>query len=108
MKFWTRALPPWRRALRFLALCLCLSGCAPPEPAADVVIINGGEPESLDPAIVTVASDLRLVRGLFEGLTRLNARTAEPEPGLAHRWEISPDGKVYTFHLRTKIGRAHV
>jgi oligopeptide transport system substrate-binding protein len=80
-----------------------LSGCSPQEAPANLVIINGGEPESLDPAIVTVASDLRLTRGLFEGLTRLNARTAEPEPGLAERWELSPDGKVYLFHLRTNL-----
>lgn len=68
---------------------------------ADVVIINGNEPESLDPAIVTLQADLRLVRAFFEGLVRLNARTVEPEPGLAERWEISPDGRVYTFYLRT-------
>src|SRR5439155_10548930 len=24
----------------------------------------------------------------------------QPTPGVAERWEISPDGKVYTFHLR--------
>ncbi len=104
MNAWTSALHRWRRALRSFGaglLLLVLCGCAKSERPADLVIINGGEPESLDPAIVTVASDLRLVRGLFEGLTRLNARTAEPEPGLAERWEISPDGRIYTFHLRT-------
>lgn len=79
------------------------AGCQPARPPADLVIINGGEPESLDPAIVTVQSDLRLVRGLFEGVVRLNAKTAEPEPGLAFRWDISPDGKTYTFHLRTNL-----
>jgi oligopeptide transport system substrate-binding protein len=68
---------------------------------ADVVIINGNEPESLDPAIVTLQADLRLVRAFFEGLARLNARTAEPEPGLAERWTVSPDGKTYLFFLRS-------
>jgi oligopeptide transport system substrate-binding protein len=70
-------------------------------PRADVVIINGSEPESLDPALVTLQADLRVVRALFEGLVRLNAQTAEPEPGLAERWTISPDGRIYTFFLRT-------
>ena len=32
---------------------LLLSGCVRHEPPADVTIINGGEPESLDPAIIT-------------------------------------------------------
>ena len=29
------------------------------------------------------------------------AGSAEPQPAIAERWEISPDGRVYTFHLRT-------
>ncbi len=32
---------------------------------------------------------------------RVDPETAEPVPGLAERYEVSPDGKVYTFHLRT-------
>jgi len=98
---------PSRWWLLFLLLALTaapfLTSCRPNGGRADVVIINGGEPESLDPAIVTVQADLRLVRGLFEGLVRLNARTAEPEPGLAYRWEITPDGLKYTFHLRSNL-----
>jgi oligopeptide transport system substrate-binding protein len=83
-------------------LALLLSGCRKPVGDADVVIINGGEPETLDPAIVTVQADLRLVRALFEGLVRLNVK-AEPEPGLAHRWKVSDDGLHYTFYLRSNL-----
>ncbi|MSS99894.1 MAG: peptide ABC transporter substrate-binding protein [Pedosphaera sp.] len=88
----------------FLALLLAglaLAGCGKNEPRADITIINGAEPESLDPAIITGQPDGRVAGALFEGLTRLNAKTATPEPALAQRWEISPDGKVFTFHLRT-------
>ena len=88
----------------FLALLLAglaLAGCGKNEPRADITIINGAEPESLDPAIITGQPDGRVAGALFEGLTRLNAKTATPEPALAERWEISPDGKVFTFHLRT-------
>jgi oligopeptide transport system substrate-binding protein len=91
----------------FLRLCLLLllllAGCGRTLDRADVVIINGGEPESLDPALVTVQADLRLARGLFEGLMRLNPTNAEPEAGLAERWEVSPDGLTYTFHLRPHL-----
>lgn len=83
-----------------LLLVLLLAGCLRHEPPADLVIINGAEPESLDPALVTGQADLRVAGTLFEGLTRYNARTGEPEPGLAARWEISPDRMVYTFYLR--------
>lgn len=97
---------PWIRAVLFPA-CLCLlfiaAGCTRNEPRADLVIINGAEPESLDPAIITGEPDERVVTALFEGLTRLNPTNAAPIPGLAERWEISPDQKVYTFHLRTNL-----
>jgi oligopeptide transport system substrate-binding protein len=106
---------PFQRARRILSrarLCFCLlslagltilPSCSPSEPPADITIINGVEPESLDPAIITGQADGRVVMGLFEGLTRLNAQTARPEPALAEKWEISPDGKIYTFHLRTNL-----
>jgi oligopeptide transport system substrate-binding protein len=89
----------------FLAFSLCLlpSGCAHREPPADVTIINNVEPESLDPAIITGQADGRVVQGLFEGLTRLDPKTARPVPAMAESWEISPDGLTYTFHLRTNL-----
>jgi oligopeptide transport system substrate-binding protein len=71
------------------------------EPRADLVIVNGNEPESLDPAIVTAVPDMRIARALFEGLVRLDGKAGRPTPGLAERWEMSQDGRVYTFHLRT-------
>jgi oligopeptide transport system substrate-binding protein len=94
----------WRSAvfcLLVFAGCLLNSGCVRREPPADVTIINGAEPESLDPAIVTGVPEMRITKALFEGLTRLDARTARPVPALAERWEISDDRRVYTFHLRT-------
>ncbi|MGI8966441.1 MAG: hypothetical protein ACR2H1_10205, partial [Limisphaerales bacterium] len=64
-----------------------LFGCAPAEPKADLVIINGAEPGTLDPAIVTVQADSRIVRALFEGPTRLDPKTATPVPAIAARWD---------------------
>jgi oligopeptide transport system substrate-binding protein len=73
------------------------------EPRADIVIVNGKEPESLDPAIITGQAEMRITSSLFEGLTRQDPKTGGPIPGLAERWEISPDGRTYTFHLRTNL-----
>ncbi|MBI3416418.1 MAG: peptide ABC transporter substrate-binding protein [Verrucomicrobia bacterium] len=93
----TRLFPRW-----LFVLVLAFSvGCGIRERPADLVIINGPEPESLDPAIQTGQADGRVVGSLFEGLTRYNSVTANPEPGLAERWEISPDNRTYTFFLRT-------
>ncbi|HEY5041938.1 MAG TPA: peptide ABC transporter substrate-binding protein [Verrucomicrobiae bacterium] len=86
-----------------LAVCLLICGCARREPPADITIINNGEPETLDPALLTGIPEMRIVIGLFEGLVRLDPKTAQPIPGLAKSWEISPDGKIYTFHLRTNL-----
>jgi oligopeptide transport system substrate-binding protein len=85
--------------LSFLA-ALLLAACRP-EPAADLVIVNGSEPESLDPALVTSMPDMRITKALFEGLLRLDGKTGRPAPALAQSWKVSPDGRVYTFDLRT-------
>ncbi len=80
--------------------CLFFSGCARSGSHADLVIVNGNEPESLDPAIITGISEMRITKALFEGLVRLDATNALASPGLAERWDVSPDGKIYTFHIR--------
>ena len=82
------------------ALAVLLTACTRSDPRADLVIINSVEPGSLDPATATGIEELRIVMALFEGLTRVDPVTARPIPGLADRWNISPDGKFYTFHLR--------
>jgi len=85
-------------ALVFVALA---PGCTRHETPADLVIANGAEPGSLDPASSTGLEELRIVMALFEGLMRVDPKTARSVPGLAVRHELSPDGRVYTFHLRT-------
>ena len=79
------------------------AGCFQQHEPADFVVINGPDPESLDPAIITSQSDGRIVSALFEGLTRFNAVTAQAEPALAKHWDISDNGTVYTFHLRNGL-----
>src|SRR4051812_15122831 len=84
-----------------LVLALLLSACSSREPRADLIIVNGAEPESLDPAIITSQPDMRVVLSIFEGLTRLDPETGGGRAGLADKWEISPDVRVFTFHLRS-------
>src|SRR5438445_12629069 len=87
--------------LSLLAALLFLAGCGRSGPSAGLVIINGAEPESLDPAVLTGEADGRAALELFAGLTRYNPTNAAPVPDLAEGWDISPDGKIYTFHLRS-------
>ena len=93
------------RAISQLALLLCgliiaTVGCRRSERPADLVIVNGQDPESLDPAIITGLEDYRAAPSIFEGLTRTDPKTAQAIPGLAHRWEILADATSYRFYLR--------
>jgi oligopeptide transport system substrate-binding protein len=86
------------RAVAVLAMFL-LCACERSTPRADLVFINGAEPETLDPAIITGQPEGRVVHALFEGLCAFN-KSGRAIPGVAERWDISPDGKTYTFSLR--------
>ena len=60
------------------------------------------DPRSLDPALSTDVPTGRAVGYLFDGLTRFTPE-ARVEPALATRWDVSPGGDVYTFHLRSGV-----
>ena len=109
--------------LATLALAAALAGCAPAArdgarvaaagpryfgdvtpPTDNILRFNlGAEPEIYDPTFAVGQPDGRVCRMLFEGLAREDARTLEPLPGQAYRWDMSPDGLTYTFHLRPGI-----
>jgi oligopeptide transport system substrate-binding protein len=69
-------------------------------PPADFTFVNETEIESVDPAIITGQPEGRIAWSIFEGLTRPRAEDNLAEPGVAERWDISPDRRTYTFHLR--------
>lgn len=57
------------------------------------------EPSTLDPAKSTAIPESLVELQIFEGLTRLDAKD-QPVPGVAEKWEVSPDGMKYVFNLR--------
>lgn len=69
------------------------------EPA-DFTFVNGAEPETIDPHMMTGQPDGRIGLALFEGLTYYDPATLIPAPGAAERWEVQEDGRLWTFHLR--------
>lgn len=74
-------------------------GCDRALDRADLVFMNGAESELLDPALSTAQATGRVMYALYEGLTAYD-HTGTAQPALAESWEISPDRRVYTFHLR--------
>lgn len=100
-------MPPMYRTLASLVVALLvtlalvgMTFSASHHGRAEFRFINGTEPQTLDPGLMTGAPEGRLAEAVFEGLVRRLARTMEPVPGVAESWEISGDGTTYTFHLR--------
>lgn len=71
-------------------------------PAAAEVVIhrgNGGEPQTLDQAHISIDIEGFIVKDLFEGLTIYDA-AGKVVPGAAESWTVSDDGTTYTFKIR--------
>jgi oligopeptide transport system substrate-binding protein len=88
---------------KILALALLL--LALPALAADPGTLNrgnGAEPESLDPQFTGSVAEENVLNDLMVGLTTLDA-AGRPISGMAESWTASPDGKVWTFHLRKAL-----
>jgi oligopeptide transport system substrate-binding protein len=97
------------RSVRPLALLLtlvALAGCAKPEPAVASAprrvlrLSQRNEPADLDPARATLPDEFFIIRALSEGLLTPNPDGGAPRPAAAERYDVSPDGLIYTFHLR--------
>ena len=79
---------------------------APAKAAEDRVVfrlVNGAEPESLDPHMIQGVPEHRIYEAIFEGLVAYHPETAAAVPGLAESWTISEDGTQFTFTLRDAV-----
>jgi peptide/nickel transport system substrate-binding protein len=65
--------------------------------------VIGSDPRTFNPILITDASSSAITNDLFESLLRLNPVTTLPEAGLAETWDIAPDSKSITFHLRHDV-----
>lgn len=99
-----------RRFLWFLILGLCafsvlqLSCSHQPENGGKTIFslnLNEGL-SSLDPAFARNQNAVWMTNQLFNGLVQIND-SLKTVPAIAKSWEISSDGKTYTFHLRNDV-----
>jgi len=74
-----------------------------PSPGSDSVLHVGWvqEPDNLNPFIGIQGTDYMLWHMNYDFLVGFDAKTLEPRPELATKWEVSPDGKVWTFTIRS-------
>ncbi len=56
------------------------------------------DPKTIDPALNSAVDGGHIINNTFEGLMRKNDEGLQP--AMAEKYEISADGKTYTFHLR--------
>lgn len=57
---------------------------------------------SLDPVFAQTQENIRFVNQLFNGLLALDEDLCI-KPSIAKSWDVSPDGKVYTFVIRSDV-----
>ncbi|HEY0252659.1 MAG TPA: ABC transporter substrate-binding protein, partial [Kofleriaceae bacterium] len=96
--------------MRAVALAVTvLLGCEPShalhrkrDPGV-LVVAEAADAIALDPALVTDNESIEINELIFEGLVGWRAGTTEIEPLLAERYEVSTDGKIWTFHLRDHV-----
>ena len=87
-----------RVASAALLVVFCAACARPPERVPVPTYMLTAEPRSLDPALSTDVPTGEVSALLYETLIRYDV-DGRPVPGLATRWETSPDGRSYTFHL---------
>ena len=72
------------------------------DPGA-LVVAQPADVLALDPVRVTDSESIEVGTLLFEGLVHWAPGTTDVEPNLATAWEVSPDARRWTFHLRAGV-----
>ena len=97
----------FRRVL-ILTLVVCFAFAVPvlaakPKKGGTLVFGRGGDSVGLDPAYETDGNSFMICDNIYEALVAYKDESTDTEPGLAKSWDISKDGKTYTFHLREGV-----
>src|SRR5260221_5089324 len=72
------------------------------DPGA-LVVAEAADVISLDPLRVTDSESVQVGELLYEGLVGWRPGTTDIEPRLAKDWQVSADGRTWTFHLRDHV-----
>ncbi|WAJ28760.1 ABC transporter substrate-binding protein [Antarcticirhabdus aurantiaca] len=96
-----------KRTAAALALSAALLSAPSMSMAQDgggsIVVTYKDDIATLDPAIGYDWQNFSMIKAIFDGLMDYEPGTATLRPGLAESYEISPDGKVFTFRLRDGV-----
>lgn len=101
-----------RRQFHRLAVASLASGAvagplsvAPLRAAEDAMlrVRLQGDIGNLDPARIFQIENQTVAGNIYNGLVKYDDATGEIKADLAERWDIAPDAKTYTFHLRSGV-----
>ena len=99
-----RLRPVQRALLRALALPAMVTLMAlSPVSAKTLVFCSEGSPENFYPGINTTGTSFDANEPIYNRLVDFEYGGTKVVPSLAEKWDISADGKEYTFHLRKGV-----
>ncbi|HBB34986.1 MAG TPA: ABC transporter substrate-binding protein [Cyanobacteria bacterium UBA8803] len=99
-------------AMVAFTLAIILSNCkspspqstiSPTSPATTLVYGSGGQPVNLEPGNITDGNSIIVQQQIYDRLLETKPGTTELEQSLAKEWEVSRDGKTWTFKLRQGV-----
>ncbi len=79
------------------------TGEGEPQPGGTLTMGEYSEPPTFDPRVSGATTGWRLFYNIFDQLVVQDVETGDFLPGLATTWEISDDGLVYTFKLKSDV-----
>jgi oligopeptide transport system substrate-binding protein len=90
--------------LSVVLVCSLLVAACQPTPRVEEAALNlyGIDPYTLDPAVSSEMTSHEYIMQLFSGLVCLDDNL-KPAPDIAERWQVSDDGRAYTFYLRQDV-----
>ncbi|MCO6417055.1 ABC transporter substrate-binding protein [Siccirubricoccus sp. KC 17139] len=93
------------RKLAYAALLALAAGTAHAQPAPrnTLVVLREIDADNYDPPRSTARSAGESLYMMSDTLVSLDWDMKTVRPGLAERWDVSEDGRLYTFHLRRDV-----
>ena len=87
-----------------MTVAMAQTGAAAPsiDYNASLTVAQGVDVPTLDPAVSAGTPAVTVRHSIYEGLVSMNER-GEIEPALATSWNVSADGRVWTFKLRPGV-----
>src|SRR6266542_322167 len=98
----SRAMKLIPRPKHFAIAALALA-CAAGAGAKTLVFCSEGSPENFYPGVNTTGTSFDGNEPIYNRIVDFERGGTKVIPGLAEKWTISEDGKVYTFNLRRGV-----